>query len=63
MRKLGMSFNFVMSSHDVDTLIPARMQKKCYKVGFIGPHCLKMPLIFTRRALDVNWWVGFRDVI
>jgi len=59
MRMLGMSFHFVTSLHAVDTLVPARLQKKCYKVGSIGPYCLKMPLISARYALDAKCWVGF----
>jgi len=59
MSKLGVSFYFVTSLHTVDTLIPSKLQKKYYKVSSIGPHCLKMPLIFARHALDVKWWVGF----
>jgi len=63
MRKLGVSFYFGTSLHAVDTLISARLPKKCYKVGSIGPHYLKMPLISVRHALGAKLWVGFREVI
>jgi len=45
---------FVTSLHAVDTLIPAKLLKKCYKVGSIGPLYSKMPLNFARRALYAN---------
>ena len=38
---------------------PRKTAEKCYKVGFTGPHYLKMPLISARHALDAKWSVGF----
>jgi len=50
MRKSGAFYLFVTNLHGVDTLAPAKLLKKCYRVGCIGPLCLKMPLTFARRA-------------
>jgi len=36
-------------------LVPARLLKKCYKMGFIGPVVSKTPLNFARRAHGVKW--------
>ena len=55
MRKLKVIYLFVTNLHEVDTLIPARLLKKCYKVGSIGPLCSKMRMNFARRVLDAKW--------
>ena len=49
-----MFYHFVMTLHAVDTLVPARLLKKSYKVGSIGPLCSKMLMNFARRALDAS---------
>ena len=54
MKKLRVFCLSVISLHAVDTLVPARPLKKCYKVGSIGPHCSKMPINFARRELDAK---------
>jgi len=45
----------VTSLHAIDTLVPVRLLKRCYKVGSIGPLCSKMPMNFARRTLDAKW--------
>jgi len=45
MRKLRVFYRFVMHLHAVNTLFPARLLKKYYKVGSIGPLYSKMPII------------------
>ena len=50
MMKLRVFYLFVTNLHAVDTLVPARLLKKCYKVGSIG-----LPMNFVRRALDAKW--------
>jgi len=45
-------------SHELacsDTLVPAKLVKKCYKVGSIGQLNSKMHLIFARCAIDAKW--------
>jgi len=39
----------------VDTLVPARLLKKCYKVGSIAPLCSKILMNSARRALNAKW--------
>ena len=39
MRKLRVFYHFVMSLHAVDTLVPVKLPKKCYRVDFISPFC------------------------
>jgi len=39
---------FIMNLHVVDTLVPVRLLKKCYKVSSIGLLCLKMPFEFYK---------------
>ena len=53
--KLRVLCSFVTSLHAVDTLVPARLLKKCYKVGSIGLLCSKMLMNSSRRALDAKW--------
>ena len=55
MRRLGVFYLFVTTLHAVDTLVLARLLKKYYKVGSIGPLCSKMLMNFARRALDNRW--------
>ena len=55
MRRLRVFHPFVTTLHAVDTLVPATLLKKCYKAGFIGPLCSRMPMNFARRALDAKW--------
>ena len=63
MKRLRVFYPFVTTLHAVDTLVPARLLKKCYKVGSIGPLCLKMLMNFARRALDARWWEGSQNEI
>ena len=55
MRRLRVFYPFVTNLHAVDTLVPARLLKKYYKVGSIGPLCSKMRMNFARRARDAKW--------
>ena len=50
MRKSKVFYLFVTSLHAVDTLVPVKLPKKCYKVSSIGPLYSKMPLNFARRV-------------
>ena len=63
MRRLGVFYPSITNLHAVDTLVPARLLKKCYKVGFIGPLCSRMLMNFARRALDAKWKEGFQTEI
>ena len=63
MKKLRVFYPFVTNLHAVDTLVPARLLKKCYKVGSIGLLCSKILMNFVRRALDVRWWEGSQNEI
>ena len=47
MKRLRVFYPFVTNLHAVDTLVPARLLKKCYKVGSIGPLCSKMLMNFV----------------
>jgi len=60
MRKLRVFYLFVMSLHTVDTLVLARLLKKCYKVGSIGPLCLKILMNFARCTLNANGRKDFK---
>jgi len=55
MRRLRVLYLFVMRLHVVDTLVLAKLLKKCCKVGSIGPLYSKMHLSFVRRAIDAKW--------
>ena len=54
MRKQRVFQPFVMNLHAVDTLVPEKQPKMFYRVGYISPLCLKMPLTFSRRAQDAK---------
>ena len=55
MKKLIVFYPSVTNLHAVDTLVPARLLKKYYKVSFIGLLCSKMLMNFARCALDAEW--------
>jgi len=38
----------------VDTLVPAKLPKRSYKVAFIGLFCLKTHLTFAKLAQDAK---------
>ena len=61
--RLRVFYPFVTNLHAVDTLVPTRLLKKCYKVGSIGPLYSKMLMKFARRALDARWWEGSQNEI
>ena len=45
MKKLRVFYPSVTNLHAMDTLVPTRLQKKCYNVGTFSPLCSKMPLV------------------
>jgi len=63
MKWLRVFYPFVTNLNAVDTLVPARLLKKCYKVGSVSPLCSKMLMNFARRALDARWWEGSQNEI
>ena len=46
--------NFVIHMHVVDILEVKELPLKCWKVVFIGPHCLKMHILYVKHVIDVN---------
>jgi len=54
-KKLRVFYPSVTSLHAVDTFVPARLLKRCYKVSSIDLLYSKMLMNFARRTLDAKW--------
>ena len=60
-RNRGVCSAFAMTLHAEDTSVPARLQRRFFKVGFIGPLCSKTHTIFASHAQIVRKLGKFQE--
>ena len=60
-RNRGVCSAFAMTLHAEDTSVPARLQRRFFKVGFTGPLCSKTHTIFASHARIVRKLEKFQE--